>query len=402
MITTQSSDSPIKSARILSIDAFRGITFFLMVIVNELHGISGISAWLKHMPAEVDAMSFPDVVFPAFLFIVGMSIPFGIKTRISRGETSRQIIQHIFARALALITMGLFMVNAESGFDESKMLIPIATWSMLSYLAFMMIWGVYRFDNPVWNRTGKLAGMLLLLILAACYRGDQNNSWMSVQWWGILGLIGWAYLLSSLIFLLNPTRIFPLLIAILICTVYYALSHSTFSTLHLGFRFLLSQDAHAAHTTIVLSGLVCSMIFFDGAISTTIQGRFIKAVSFACSLALSAALLRPYFAISKIYATPSWCFYSAAICVGFFSVLYYLIDLKKLHSWISLFEPAAVNPLVCYLIPFIVEAIYGMTGWHSPLHQLTGAIGILACVLYAAFIFTLVAVLNRFNFKMRF
>ena len=104
-----------KSARIVSIDAFRGITILAMVFVNEIAGVSGIPQWLKHMPAHADAMSFPDVVFPAFLFIVGMSIPFAIRARIAQGADGWALQRHIAYRALALIVMGVFMVNAEGG-----------------------------------------------------------------------------------------------------------------------------------------------------------------------------------------------------------------------------------------------------------------------------------------------
>lgn len=401
MISATANNVSTQSSRILSIDAFRGITFFLMIIVNELHGISGISPWLKHMPADVDAMSFPDVVFPAFLFIVGMSIPFGRKTREHQGESTLQILRHIFGRAFALITMGFFMVNAESGFDESKMVISIALWSLLTYVAFILLWGVYRFDNPLWNRFGKLLGLMLLLSLAMIYRGDPNTPWMSIQWWGILGLIGWAYLLCSLLFFCTQ-RTSVLLAALLVCTGYYALSHSALNVQHRWFAIVLSQDAHAAHATIVLSGLVCSLIFFGKEKSTPIPTRFFQATLFALILFAAATALRPYYAISKIYATPSWCFYSASACASFFAILYYLIDIKGIQRWTGLFKPAAINPLVCYLIPFIIEAIYGIIGWLSPLHQLTGVLGIIACTAYAALILILVAVLNRFNFKMRF
>jgi predicted acyltransferase len=225
---------------------------------------------------------------------------------------------------------------------------------------------------------------------------------MSIQWWGILGLIGWAYLLSSIFYLCSKERILPLLVAILSCTGYYALSHSALHAQFKWLNILLSQDAHAAHTTIVLSGLICSLIFFDQKKKAGVTARFVQTGFFALSLFAAASALRPYFAISKIYATPSWCFYSASACVVFFAALYYVLDHKAWKKWTFLFEPAAINPLVCYLIPFIVEAIVGITGWHSPLHQLTGALGIMACVLYAGVIFTVLSVLNRFNFKMRF
>ena len=59
----------LKPQRILSIDTFRGITILIMVFVNELAGIRDIPQWMKHMPADADAMTFVDVVFPAFLLI---------------------------------------------------------------------------------------------------------------------------------------------------------------------------------------------------------------------------------------------------------------------------------------------------------------------------------------------
>ena len=68
----------LSNERILSIDAFRGITILVMIFVNELAGVRDIPQWMKHMPRDADAMSFVDVVFPGFLFIVGMSIPFAI------------------------------------------------------------------------------------------------------------------------------------------------------------------------------------------------------------------------------------------------------------------------------------------------------------------------------------
>ena len=72
---------------VLSIDIFRGFTIFMMVFVNDLAGVKDIPQWMKHMPADADAMTFVDVVFPAFLFIVGMVIPTAIQNRIRKGQS---------------------------------------------------------------------------------------------------------------------------------------------------------------------------------------------------------------------------------------------------------------------------------------------------------------------------
>ena len=77
--------------RVLSIDVFRGIIIFTMVFVNELAGIADVPQWMKHLPANVDGMTFVDLVFPAFLFIVGMSIPFAIQARTNKGDSALEI-----------------------------------------------------------------------------------------------------------------------------------------------------------------------------------------------------------------------------------------------------------------------------------------------------------------------
>ena len=59
----------LSTQRILSIDALRGITILVMIFVNELAGMRDIPQWMRHMPADVDAMSFVDVVFPGFLLL---------------------------------------------------------------------------------------------------------------------------------------------------------------------------------------------------------------------------------------------------------------------------------------------------------------------------------------------
>jgi predicted acyltransferase len=74
------------ASRLVSIDAFRGLTILLMVFVNELGGMKGVPGWLKHYPAAEDGMTFVDVVFPAFLFVMGMAVPFALGRRMAQGH----------------------------------------------------------------------------------------------------------------------------------------------------------------------------------------------------------------------------------------------------------------------------------------------------------------------------
>lgn len=378
-----------------------------MIIVNELAGIPNISPLFKHMPADADAMSFADVVFPAFLFIVGLSIPFSLNHRIAQGENRITLNRHIAVRATALIIMGVFMVNAETGFHAPSMLISIQSWALLSYLAFALTWGIYHFKQKQFNQIMAGTGILLLLILALIYQGGEDGSQgMSAQWWGILGLIGWSYLFSCITYQICNGKQIALLSAAALCIVFYiTLQNNTVATYLRSSSFLwfiASLDGHAAHTSVVLLGITTGLIFFEKECSLSPARRYLRALTLLLSLVFTATLLRPEFKISKIYATPSWCLYSAAICIAIFSLLYWLIDLQKRQRWTRAFQPAAINPLVCYLLPFVIEVSLKLSGFQSPLHNVEGTLGILVTMIYASFILWLVHRLNKINFKIKF
>ena len=198
----------LSNQRIISIDAFRGITIFAMIFVNELSGVSNVPQWLKHMPADADAMTFVDVVFPAFLFIVGMSIPFAFNARLVKGDSTKTIWYHTLKRSFALIIMGVFMVNAEYGYDESKMIIPIAFWAFLAYFLPIPIWNRYTKTFPkILKNILQYGGMITFVILYFLYIQENGTRGMTPKWWGILGLIGWAYLFTVIFYWLVNGRL---------------------------------------------------------------------------------------------------------------------------------------------------------------------------------------------------
>ena len=75
-LAPSSADSiePVTPSRVASVDALRGLTILLMIFVNDLGPAA--PSWMHHIqPPRADGMTLADVVFPAFLFIVGVSIP---------------------------------------------------------------------------------------------------------------------------------------------------------------------------------------------------------------------------------------------------------------------------------------------------------------------------------------
>jgi len=335
--------------RIVSIDAFRGITILLMVFVNELAGIRDVPFWMKHMSADADAMSFVDVVFPAFLFIAGMSIPFALHKRLTNNPERGKLQKYILWRVLGLLCFGFFMVNGESS-GPHNMVLPIYVWSLLFYFFAIMVWQVYRVKARKWVWALRGIGLAGLLFLALIYRGGHDGDhFITPRWWGILGLIGWAYLFSCSFYQLSRGRIVPLLLFIALCTILFAL------TKYFGWYDFPAKNG--THISVMLSGIAVSVLLFDEKVVSTVSRRMLRVAGLALLLGVAAYFLRPLFPISKIYATPSWGFYSAASCCLLFLLFYWVIDVKGKKGWTRFFQPAAENPLLTYLIPDIIFAM---------------------------------------------
>lgn len=336
--------------RIVSIDALRGITIFVMIFVNELASVKNIPQWMKHMPADADAMTFVDLVFPAFLFIVGMSVPFAFNTRLIKGDSPKVIWTHTLKRALALIIIGVYMVNAEYGYDASKMIIAPAFWGLLAYSMPIPIWNKYPKDFPVWLKyTLQYGGMQVLIALYFLYVQEETGEiGITPKWWGILGLIGWAYLISVIYYWLVSGKLWAIIVFLIICVAANAANLTEGLILPEWFRFIAG---HLTHASLVTAGILISLLFFDKKIENKINW---PVIGFIVLFFAVGYLLRPYYGISKIKGTPSWTMFSAGICSILFYFLYWLMEIRKQTKWSEFFMPAAANPLLIYILPGVI------------------------------------------------
>lgn len=100
-VTTSTNNS---SARLTSLDLFRGATIAAMILVNN----SGNEHpyWpLEH--AEWNGWTPTDLIFPFFLFIVGVSLVFSFESRLHRGDSRALLLRHTFRRAIIIFAIGL-------------------------------------------------------------------------------------------------------------------------------------------------------------------------------------------------------------------------------------------------------------------------------------------------------
>jgi predicted acyltransferase len=142
----------------------RGLTLVLMLFVNDLN-TNVAPAWLGHRPDEFDGMGLADWIFPGFLFIVGMAIPFSFSKRFSSGQSLYDINRHILTRSLSLIIIGVLMLN--SGRVNSELTgISKNLWAILMYLGVFLFWNDYPDkENKFFTVTGlKFTGLAIFCI----------------------------------------------------------------------------------------------------------------------------------------------------------------------------------------------------------------------------------------------
>src|SRR4028119_1788595 len=97
----------LQNTRLLSLDVFRGLTVAAMILVNNPGDWGNIYAPLKH--AEWHGCTPTDLIFPFFLFIVGISIAFSLGTKKKKEVDSSAIILSIIKRSAILFFLGIIL-----------------------------------------------------------------------------------------------------------------------------------------------------------------------------------------------------------------------------------------------------------------------------------------------------
>lgn len=389
--------------RIYSIDIMRGLTLVLMLFVNDLY-MPGVPAWLGHRAADFDGMGLADWVFPGFLFMVGMAIPYSIGNRIGKGENTYSTVKHIVVRSVSLLIIGVLSlnsgrVNAEfTGMSENL-------WSILMLIGIFLIWNKYKEnDRNFFTIAGlRLAGIALLVFLVFRFRSGQmvNNGSLITDWWGILGLIGWGYLVSALLYLAIRDNILNTAVALL-----FFLTLNIFSKLDLlnslnPVKPILGVIIEGNVPFIVISGVLTTLILKKLSYDNRKTIIAISAIGIFCLIA--GFVLRKWFIISKIQATPSWGFICNGISMILFALLYWIIDIRKNIKWTFFLKPAGENSLTTYLAPDIIYYVIFSTSIPVLFYKQSGTplVVIAGSVIWALLMVGFTALLVRFNIKLK-
>lgn len=172
------SDKTVYSRRNPAIDMLRALTMFTMIFVNDFWKVHDVPHWLEHAVYGEDFMGLADIVFPCFLFAVGMSIPYAIERRYAKGFSAESTLGHILSRTFALLVMGAFITNSEFRLSPEAPY-PIGVYWFLMAIGFIGVWNQY--PKPASGtqknlfRAFKIIGVLVLLYLAFTFRNPQEG-----------------------------------------------------------------------------------------------------------------------------------------------------------------------------------------------------------------------------------
>ncbi len=131
--------------RVVSLDVLRGLTVALMILVNNPGGVAYYN-FLQH--ATWNGLTFADVVFPFFIFILGVAVPYAFSRRLEQGTSRKKLLLRVARRTIILFAVGLF-INWFSTFG----LAPMRVMGVLQRIALCYFFAsvIFLFLKPKWR-----------------------------------------------------------------------------------------------------------------------------------------------------------------------------------------------------------------------------------------------------------
>lgn len=328
MTTNSTSSENILSKRLESLDALRGFDMFL--IIGGTHLISSfidamnweslgwLTAQFRHIPWH--GLTFEDVIFPLFLFMVGVSMVFSVASSRRKGLSNREIIWKAFKRMIVLSLLGIVYKNNPLHFD----------WDQIRYVSVLGRIGVAGFLatlillNTTWKgRLYWLFGILILYWAAVMF--------IPVPGYGAGDLSQEGNLVTFIHSYIVPGR--------LIDGIYDENGYFT----------------HIPATGLVLMGTLAANLLRSGK-------KELEKVTWLVGAGLLAigigVIWNFHFPINKHLWSSSFIMVSGGISFLFMALFYWLIDVRGYRKWAFPFKVIGLNSLFIYLVSGLVDFSY--------------------------------------------
>ncbi|MCB9210004.1 MAG: DUF5009 domain-containing protein [Ignavibacteriales bacterium] len=321
-----------KNERLVSLDVFRGITIAGMILVNNPGTWSDVYPALRH--AVWNGCTPTDLVFPFFLFIVGVAITLSLSKRKEKGDNQNKLILNIIRRSIILFLLGLIL-NGFPEFNLSEIRIP----GVLQRIAV-----VYLFTSIIFLKSSLKTLVSLSIIFLLLYwilmtvipvpgigKANLEPETNFAAWLDNLLLGGhlWSY---SKVW--DPEGILSTL---------PALSTSLIGILT-GIWLKSKNDMVTKTVWLFVYGIV---LMFAGYV---IDG---------------------WFPINKSLWTSSYVLYTGGLALNFLAICYWFIDVKKYTWWIKPFKVYGMNAITVYFLSGIVGRLLNQIKITTELGEIT-------------------------------
>ena len=399
--------------RNLAIDMLRALTMTLMIFVNDFWKVHDVPQWMEHAKHGVDFMGLSDFVYPAFLFCVGMSVPYAIEHRYRKGYSGESTMGHILLRVLSLLIMGAFLGNSEARLAPDFTLYRIGTYWLVAVASFFLVWNAYP-KNPSRRQSIlftclKIIGGLCLLFLAVTYRKPDGRVFDTS--FSILGGIAWTYLVAAVVYFFcrdNLRKIIPIWVAVLaVCVLTQRMRPEMGDVAILNFprpNFLegmlrVLHIGNGGAVFLALSGLLVSVV--TEKIAHLPQG---KRILIGLGTALAAFLLgvftRRFWIAAKLGLTLPCCLFVSAIAIAVYTLLRFL-NSKGLSGWFAVIRPAGTATLTTYMIPYVFYGCADITGIVLPDWLTHRPLALVNCFCFALICIAIVGLLQKLHLKLK-
>ena len=356
--------------RLKALDAFRGMTIALMILVNTPGTWEYVFPPLRH--ATWDGWTPTDLVFPFFLFIVGVSMFFSFKKY--HHQLTTKSAEKILKRTAAIFLIGLLLNAFPKGIEAHSLV-----WKVI-FGIFLMMW----FTMPWWkdkisNSLVRNLEWLSLVILLGLFLFTLGNNNLRVL--GVLQRIALAFGIGAFCCLLFKGK--HLIYALITLLVGYWLIMIGFGDLTLEGNFQRMVDLVILGENHVYHGYTGSngeKIAFDpeGILSTFpsvgnviigfLTGKIIsenkdkkeavfQLFLYGFPLMIVAYLWNPFFPINKPIWSSSYVLHTCGLGMMFLGGALYLMDIKGHTKWAKPFIVFGLNPLFIYAMSSVTVKV---------------------------------------------
>ena len=297
------------TGRIECIDIFRGLTVLVMVFVDNLDFVKGLPWWTYHMPRETNGMTYVDMVFPFFLFSLGLSLPIAIRQRLKKNPSLPALWGHTLLRSICLVVLGVILANAREG-DPALMHLPSFAWTLLALLGMSLYLSVYNGNerHVALYRSLRIAGLILTIVMLTLFRRitqDGRVAWLDFSYLEILGLLGCTYFAVSLLYI--PTRrwLWTPAVWFVLLIGFSVLCAARWFVFERHVPLYLWPFGDGTMAFIAMAGVVTANIFFGERSGDSPGYKLLVGSCFGMAL-LVAGRIFTSLGISKIRDTPTW------------------------------------------------------------------------------------------------